>query len=279
MLKLIAFLFDFGDRVARHHLSAYAAQAAFFTVLSFFPFLISMMSLIQFVPITDSEIEGMIISFIPEAIYGYVEPLIIDTFNNSTGALLSLSIIVTLWSASKGVMSIKNGFNTITSFRKSNNYFIVRITCTLYTLLFSFAMVLLIVLLVFGNQIFQQLLKHIEFLDDMAKTFGTLRMIVSICLLLLFFMIFYRFVPDKKDTLLHSLPGAILSTIGWIAISLGFSIYIDNFNNFAIMYGSIAGIMLTLLWLYFCMFILFIGSELNNYIFGEPEQDKSYLPI
>jgi membrane protein len=267
------------ERVTNHHLSAYAAQATFFTLLSFFPFIMSIINLVQFIPVSQTDITNTILSAIPDAFEAYVEPLISETLESSNGTGLSISILVTLWCASKGVMSVKNGFNTITDYRKSTNYFVVRIVSTLYTLFFAFALIFLVTVLVFGNRILHGLLQHNEVFADIALYFGTFRVIVVICVLLLFFLVFYRFLPDLKKSLLHCMPGALFSTFGWILISLAFSIYIDNFNNFSVMYGSLTGIILTLLWLYFCMFILFIGSELNSYFFGDADEDKDYLPI
>ncbi|MDD5949203.1 MAG: YihY/virulence factor BrkB family protein [Lachnospiraceae bacterium] len=279
MLKLISFVLDMGNRIANHHLSAYAAQAAFFTVLSFFPFIMSIINLVQFLPVSDTDITNMILSFIPEVFSEYVEPIITETLANSNGAVLSISVLVTIWCASKGVMSVKNGFNTITDYRKSTNYIVVRLVSTIYTLIFAFALIFIVVVMVFGNRILHTLMVEYEFLADIGIYFGAFRVIIVICVLLLFFLIFYRFLPDQKDNMLHCMPGAILSTFGWIIISLAFSIYIDNFNNYTVMYGSLTGIILTLLWLYFCMYILFIGSELNNFIFGKEEEQKSYLPL
>lgn len=279
MLKLISFLLDMSNRIANHHLSAYAAQAAFFTVLSFFPFIMAILNLVQFLPISDTDITNMILSMIPEAFNEYVKPIVMETIANSNGAVLSLSILVTLWCASKGIMSVKNGFNTITDYRKSTNYIVVRLISTIYTLFLTFALIFLVVVMVFGNRILHALVENYEIFADIGVYFGTFRVIIVICVLLLFFLIFYRFLPDEKGSMLHCIPGAILSTFGWIIISLAFSIYIDNFNNFTVMYGSLTGIILTLLWLYFCMYILFIGSELNHFLFGKQEENKSYLPL
>ena len=66
------------------------------------------------------------------------------------------------------------------------------------------------------------------------------------------------------------MPGVIFSSAGWIILSSLFSIYFDNFKFFSIMYGGLTGILLTLFWLYFCMMILFIGAELNQYIMKKP---------
>ncbi len=279
MLRFISFVLEMMNRITNHHLSAYAAQAAFFTVLSFFPFIMAILNLVQFFPITEYDITNTLLTGIPEVFYPYVQPLIAETLKNSSKAALSISVIVTIWTASKGVMSVKNGFNTITDYRKSNNYLVVRIICSFYTLAMAFALIFLVVVMVFGNRIILSLLNTSDLFAEIAIYFGTFRAVIVICVLMLFFMIFYRSLPDLKPRLLHCMPGAILSTFGWMAISLAFSIYIDNFNNFSLMYGSLTGIIITLLWLYFCMYIMFIGSELNNYIFGKKDETINYLPL
>lgn len=278
MLKFISFVLEMMDRIAKHHLSAYAAQAAFFTVLSFFPFIMALMSLVPFFPISIDDINNLIMSVIPDVFSEYISPIVEETLGNANGTVLSVTLIFTLWCAAKGIMSMKNGFNTITNYRKSTNYFIVRITSAVYTLFFAFAIIFMIVVMLFGNRILHLLMKESEWFADIAIYFGTFRVLIVICVLLLFFIMLYKFLPDYKANVVHCLPGAFLSTFGWIIISLAFSMFIDNFNNFTLMYGSITGIMLTLLWLYFCMYLIFIGRELNEYFFGQQEEAPSYIP-
>lgn len=280
MLKLISFILNLGNRIADHHLSAYAAQAAFFTVLSFFPFLMALISMVRFLPITIEDITRLIISVIPEGFENYIEPLISETLSGANGAVVSLSILFTIWSASKGIMSLKNGLNTITGIRKSNNYFVVRLISSLYTFIFALTLILLLILMVFGNRIIHTLMKTSSIFSDIAVFFSSFRIFIIMCVLLLFFLLLYRALPDEKDTLLHCIPGALISSVGWVGISFLFSIYIDNFHNFTVMYGSLTGIILTLLWLYFCMYIVFIGGELNHYLFtAKQAEKKTYLPL
>ena len=280
MLQFITFNLKLRNRIIEHHTSAYAAQAAFFTVLSFFPFVMSLITMTQFLPVSYADLTNIILSFLPATFEEYVEPVIFDTLNNTNATVMSLSILVTIWTASKGIMSLKNGLNTITGIRKSDNYIVVRLISSIYTLLFAIVLIGLLVVMVFGNRILHSLTKEYEFFSDLQHSFGSIRILLVMCILLLFFLLFYRALPDEKDTLLHCLPGAGFSSLGWVAVSFIFSIYIDNFSNFSLMYGSLTGILLTLLWLYFCMYILFIGGEINYYFFGpKEEQIKSYLPI
>ncbi len=278
MFKFIMFLKEYIKRVTDHHLTAFSAQAAFFTVLSFFPFIMSLIGLIQFFPVNAGDVTNIIMSFIPDVFYDYVEPIVLETMDNSSGALLSLSIIVMIWAEGKGIMSMKNGFNTVAGVQNYPNYIVARIVASFYTLIFSLVFIILIVVMVFGNRIIKALLSESDFWSDIAVYFGTFRVIIIIAILLLFFLFFYCIIPDEKLSVRNAAPGAFFATFGWILISLLFSIFIDNFSNFTVMYGSLTGIILTLLWLYFCMFLLFLGCELNHCLMGTGTSTKPYIP-
>lgn len=269
--------------VTDHYLTAFAAQSAYFTVLSFFPFVMSLIMLVQFFPLPDSEIEDMILSIIPSALSPYLAPIISETITTANGTGLSISILVTLWAASKGTMSLKNGFNTINGYYRSRNYIIVRLKCTGFTLIFTAVIIVVAGTLVFGNGIFHLLTSKYAFLKPLETNFSTIRTIAVILVLMLFFVFFYRFLPDsnpeKRNTIMHCLPGAALSTLGWVVISMIFSLYIDNFKNYTVMYGSLTGIIMALLWLYACLFIMFLGAELNHVCFGVDDSDSLHIPI
>ena len=95
----------------------------------------------------------------------------------------------------------------------------------------------------------------------------------TIVILTLLFMIVYRFVPNRKTVSFgRQLPGALVAAVGWIAVSAGCSFYIGNFNNFSYIYGSLSGMMILLLWLHFCMSMVFYGAEVNYFL----ENKKNY---
>ena len=95
-----------------------------------------------------------------------------------------------------------------------------------------------------------------------------MRATVLLAILLFFFLIMYIVLPNRKTSLIYELPGAILSSLGWIGFSYGFAFYIDNMANFSYVYGSLTAIVLLLLWVYFCMYILFIGAEVNYFLYN-----------
>ena len=73
----------------------------------------------------------------------------------------------------------------------------------------------------------------------------------------------------KKQDPWQQLPGAIFAAVCWLLFSFGFSLYFSNFSNFSYMYGSLAAIVLLMFWLYFCICILFIGAEINDFLKSE----------
>jgi membrane protein len=73
----------------------------------------------------------------------------------------------------------------------------------------------------------------------------------------------YIFIPNRKTKLYKEFPGALVSAAGWMGFSYLYSFYIDNMGNYSNMYGSLTAIVLFMLWFYFCMYILFIGGEVN----------------
>ena len=86
------------------------------------------------------------------------------------------------------------------------------------------------------------------------------------CILILFFLVLYMFVPNRKSKILYELPGAIATSAGWIGFSYLYSFYIDHMSNFTNTYGSLTAVVLLMLWLYACMYMLLLGGELNVYL-------------
>lgn len=278
LANIILAIREIRTNIIKHHTSAYAAQSAFFTVLSVFPFLMSMITMLQFFPLSYVDMTEMILSFLPETFEAYAKPIIMETLETTTKTVMSLSIIVTLWTSSKGILALKSGLNTIKGEEQNRNYILVRLISCFYTFIFAIVLIVVLGLLVFGNHILQSLTRQYHIFADISQYFKYMRIPVSICILLLFFLLIYKALPDEKENLTQCIPGAVFSSVGWIIVSYAFSLYIDNFNNFSVMYGSLTGIIVTLLWLYFCMYMVFLGGELNYYLYHKTDH-QFHRPI
>ena len=262
MKKILKKVFDFIERVARHHVGAYAAQSAFFLVLSLIPIILLLMTLVQYTPLTKADVMTAAYEVFPVTIRTTIVSIINEVYNQSR-VIIPVTALVAIWSAGRGTMAISNGLNSIHGRIETRNYFFVRIRAAFYTVLLIIAIVLCLLFLGFGNSISMLLNHHIPVTKFITDFIIEIRTIVVIGILILFSVGVYRFLPNTPRKLKSQLPGAIFTAFGWTIASFFISIYMDIFKGFSNMYGSLTTIVLIMLWFYFCMYILLLGGEIN----------------
>lgn len=264
LYKTMRHVRDFLAGMKEHHIAAYAAQASYFTMLSFIPFLLLLLTLIQYTSLTRADIYAVAQAVLPDTLDRFVIGIIDEVY--SQGALtISISALTATWSAAKAFLALMRGMNVIYRVDERRNYVALRIRAAFYTLFFVVAIILSLVLLVFGNSIHQLILAHVPILAVITGSIIGLRNVIALAVFASFFAVLFRFVPNRKAALLSQIPGALFASIGWYLFSTGFSIYIDMSRSFSNMYGSLTTIILVMLWLYFCMYIMLIGAEINSY--------------
>ncbi len=265
MLRSIIHLFrSFSKKLRDDYVGAFSAQAAFFLIISFFPFFMFLLTLINYLPISVPNLFATINRIFPDDISSFLSQLLTELLNKSNGTVLSLTAIAALWSASKGFLSIARGLNSIYKPTRPRNFLVARLWSAIYTLLFALMLVLVLLIFVFGNQLSLWLTRHFPLLGDMALLVISARTLTGLGLMILFFALMYVFVPDRKSNLFAELPGAILTSGGWLGFSYLFSYYIDHLGNYSATYGSLTAIVLCMIWLYSCMYIMFLGAEFNH---------------
>ena len=262
--KLIDIFLPFGQQVSRDKVPAFAAQAAFFIIISSVPLVMLVLSLIQFVmPMTQSELSQLAMDMVPMAIRSYVITIIDELYTQPSIPLISITAVTTLWAASRSVYALVTGLNEVYKTSETRNYFQLRFGSLFYTLLLIVLLIFSLVVLVFGNRIQQFLENALPILARISAYIISIRTILAIALMTISFSLMYKILPNTKTHLRHQLPGAVFSALGWMIFSLVYSIYIDNYSNFSYTYGSLAAVILLMLWLYFCMYIFLIGAEIN----------------
>ena len=272
---VLSSLSGFIRRTQKDHVGAYAAQAAYFIILSFIPFMLFLMTLVQYTPLTYNAVRSAIVSFLPREIQSFVLGIVAEVFSKS-GAVLPVTLVTAIWSAGKGIQALTNGLNTIYHVKETRNWLTTRLWSMLYTVLFVFALIGSLILLVFGNSIQQTLMRYVPFLGEMVARFlGAKNFLVFIVLVLLFLFL-YKALPNRRASLKSQVPGAVLTAIAWSVFSFGFSIYFTFFPNFSNMYGILTTIILIMLWMYICMNIVLFGAEINAYYEMEFRQAHAF---
>lgn len=251
------------EKIIGDHVSAYAAQSAFFMMLSLVPIIMLLMTLVRYTPVTQSDILTIVNDIFPRTIRSAIIA-IVDEVYRQTGTTISITLLVAFWSAGRGVLAMANGLNTIRGLQETRNYFFLRLRAAVYTVVFLAAIILTLVLLGFGNSISILVKEYIPVIQYITDFIIEIRTIATICVLIVVTVLIYRFLPTKSGKIKYLLPGAIFTSFGWAFASFLFSIYMDIFKGFSNMYGSLTTIVLIMLWLYFCMYVMLLGGEIND---------------
>lgn len=259
--KIVGNVKFFLDKCKRDNINAFAAQSAFFIILSSIPFLMVFSSLLKYTPVTES----MIMSIVNQTMPDYVAPFFISVINevyNKSVGIVSLAAIVAVWSAAKGVQYMANGLNIINDILETRNWFILRFWAIIYTVVFVLAIVITLVLLVFGKTLKNLVVACIPIMGHATEVVIGLRSLIMLAILIVFFAVVFKMLPNRNAPLRTQLPGAVLCAVAWYVFSFGLSVYVGYFNGFS-MYGSLTTIVLIMLWLYFCMYIMMMCAEIN----------------
>lgn len=265
----------FFRKIRDDHVSAFSAQAAFFIIISFFPFIMFLLSIVPFFSLKESTILNLVIQIFPKAFNSLIVLVVSEVYHRTnSGTLISVTVITALWSAGKGFLAIMKGLNSVYGIQETRKSIVLRIISTIYTLIFAIMIIATIILFVFGNKLYLWIETRFPVLQDLALLIISLRTIVGLVVLLVFFLIIYVAIPNRKTKISSELPGALICAAGWMGFSYAFSYYIDHYSNYASMYGSLTTIVIFMLWMYFCMYILFIGAEINLMLQNKVITDK-----
>lgn len=248
-------------------------------MVSLGPFSIALAAMIQFfLPGNRWETLQTVLEYVPEQIAQVARIGINEIFTSSAPSIISVSIILAIWSASKGVLSLERCMHAIYRYDERHNYLFVRLRSMFYTLVLLIAIVFALAFLVFGNTIQAILAKHFPVFARLSVLIVALRALISICILILAFSAIYEVLTGKKRRFTDVLPGVLFATIGWVLFSVIYAYYIANFSNYTVIYGALGAFTLFMLWMYFCILILLIGAEINVFLENHHSFFRSSTP-
>lgn len=252
--------------VAALKIPLHAANAGFFIVLSVFPALLLMLSLLRYTRLEVGDLLELLGSILPEALWDTAQELIISTYQSASASVVGVSAVTALWSASRGIHGLLQGLNAVYGVTESRGYFYARAISLLYTFAFLVVMLLTLGLHVFGSS----LIGFLTMIDNPVLIFLVdiidLRFFLLLILQTLVFTLMFMALPDKPNRFWDSIPGGLLASTGWLIFSDLYSIYVENFSGYANVYGSVYAVALSMLWLYCCLSIVLYGGALNCWL-------------
>ncbi len=264
MLRRLLFIgYDFGKHMGRKNISAFAASTAFFLFLSLIPALMLLCALIPYTPLTRENLMNVAAQISPDAVNPLLKSVIMDVYDKSVG-IISITAIATLWSAGKGMLALIQGLNAINDVEENRNYFLLRMVASMYTVLILIAVLLSLLVNVFGKTligIIEGVIPQSAYLFNLLVHFRTPFMWVIFTMVI---ALMYTYVPGRRLGFKMQIPGAGVAAVGWSFMTWAFSIYVDEFNGFNT-YGNLTTIIILMLWLYAGMYIILVGAYMNRY--------------
>jgi membrane protein len=248
-------------------MSTYASALAYQMLFSLFPFLLFLIALIGFLHLPDffSWLRLQAELVLPGQALEQVNP-VIDQLQQSQGGLLSVGIVIALWTASAGVRLMMSAMNAAYDVPEGRPVWKRIPLSVLYTIGFAGMLLSVAALMVLGPQVMEWIASQVGLGDFIVTVWTVLRWPVIIILMMIAVALMYYLMPDVKQQFRFITPGSVLAVVVWIVASLGFGFYVKNFADYNAMYGSIGTIIVLLLYFYISSAVLLLGAEMNAVI-------------
>lgn len=245
----------------------YASALAYQAIFSLFPFLLFLIALIGFLQLPQffDWLQGQVFTLLPLQARDEVLPVIHQLQQQKAG-LLSVGILVALWSASAGVRSTMHALNAAYDVKEGRPAWKTFSLSVLYTIGLAILLLLIAALMVTGPEVMRWLAGMIGLEQVVVTVWTWARWPIAVALMVLVVALIYYVAPDVEQRFRFITPGSVLAVLFWIAASLGFGFYLRNFANYNAMYGSIGAVIILLLYFYLSSAVLLFGAELNAVI-------------
>ena len=264
------------DRINKHDVTQNAGQLAYFSLLSVFPFVIFVNTLIGKMGLSRDMVIEILAELFPiqiaEIIGDYVE--YVSGLGNLFG-IVSLGIIVEIFSASKSVRALSSAVNRAYDIQ-DNRFFIVKlILSVILTLILGIVIFLCIFVVTVGRKWIYRIILLFDLPIEWLNKISVFKWVAVFTAFLLTLLLIYYAIPLKRVKLRYVFPGAIFAIICNFFLTFGFSIYMAYFENYSVLYGSLGAVLLLALWMYFVGMVIILGAEINSIA----EERKYFLAV
>ncbi len=265
--KWLLFLDQLGFRFQEDDVSSTGSQLAYYLVLSIFPFLIFLLNMVKFTPLASEDVLNSLVTVLPLDTQEIIREIVTGIIKSSSRTLLSVSVLVALWTASSGISNLIKAINKSYDYKEGRSFIVLRFISVFFTLILALVIVLVFGLLIFGEIIGRDISSGINISSTFEVVWPILSIFIPLVALIITFTLLFMFGPafpkGSRTNFKGALPGAIFVTLGWIISSTLFSFYVNNFGKYSVTYGSLGGVIVFLIWLYISSIIIMLGGEIN----------------
>lgn len=260
MTKVKNFLKELYTRFSEHEVAGLSAQLAYYFLLSIFPFMIFLVALLGYVPLSFEDIQSAMQRYLPQEAMN----LLSENIDSKNGGLLSVGILGTIWSASNGINAIMRAFNRAYEVDEDRSFIKSRLIAIVLTIAMVVVLIVALLLPVLGKAIGTFIFSYFGLSTGFLQLWEALRWVISSVIVVLVLTTLYILAPNHHVNLKQSFTGAAFATISWQIVSLGFSYYLSlNASSYSATYGSLGAVIILMLWFYLFGMIIILGGEIN----------------
>ena len=263
MKKFIHFSFALYGKIKENEILPLAAQMTYRLIFSLFPFIIFLISLVSLFDIDTNFLMEEVFAFFPLQIAQVIEGVIQDVTSVRNPNVMSVSLLFSVFTVAGGLKAVMRGVNKVYGQEDGRSPIVQWIYCTLLVIMLAVAIIASLLIIIFGDIIYAAIAQAFGLHGVLDVIFGFAGVLITITIMLAAIILIYRLSSRKKHPITSLLPGAMLTIAVWAASSSAFNFYINNFSRYSLVYGSIASIFITMLWLNIISATILIGAQTN----------------
>lgn len=266
MAKPASMAKDLAGEIKKDHATTLAAAQAYYYLLAIVPLLILLLSILPYLQIDPQRAVDFIGTILPGEMATTFQDTIVSVVTTPRGGLLTFGILGTLWSASNALTAFIEAINQAYDVEETRSFIKLKLTAIVLTLFMLVAVIVALILPIFGGAIINMVTQFLNLPPETEILFQVLRWVISVVVMSIVLAFLYKFAPNKSFPFKEVLIGAVIATVLWQVVSLGFSFYVSNFSSYSSTYGSLGGLIVLMLWFFLTGLILVIGGEINAMI-------------
>jgi membrane protein len=246
-----------------------AAQLSYYFIFSLFPLLFVLVTLVAYMPFAPGVVEAMLDRLrplIPGDALSVVQAQLTALVGETRPKLLTLGLLIALWSASRGVDALRTALNLAYDVPESRPFWKTQGLSLLMTVVGTLLIPISFAFLLLGGRLGEWVAAKLALVDAFHLVWSWLRWPFTAALVMLMLALCYYVLPDVKQRFKYITPGSVLGTLAWLVSTWGFTQYVEHFGKYNVTYGSIGGVVVLMLWLYISGLIFILGGELNALI-------------
>lgn len=243
-----------------------AGHIAYTGLLAIFPFLIFLAALAGFLGTSGAGMAsvGSMLHLLPPDVARTLEPVIHEVLATRDGGLLTLGLLGALWVASNGIDALRIALNSAYDLDEQRPWWLIKLGSIGAIVVGGFVFLMLSVLVVLGPVIWKGLLWLFPLGDGDKWAFSLIRYTLAALVLISGLLALHRWLPGKRLPLLCLLPGVITTAVLWLSAASLFSLYVAELGSYSATYGSLGGVIITLVFFYVSAVLFIFGAELNS---------------